>query len=204
MYLKKAVILAQVANVANNGSGLFRVTTATAHGRTTGDAVYVADVAGNTTANGRWVVTVIDANTLDLQSSTFAGTYTSGGYVCTKQELQIRVTTTPTTALEVTAAIQYRNTLTGGLAGVDTIIKTLPSTTTVTLLVSDVTYDTVVDSVIVYNADGSTRVVEISQANHLTKAVSMRASMATLERLDVTRKGTLAYTDTGRSVAKSE
>lgn len=67
-----------ITNVANNGSGLFRVTSA-AHGLTTGNRTIIASVGGATTANGNWVVTVIDANTFDLVGSTFAGTYTSGG-----------------------------------------------------------------------------------------------------------------------------
>ena len=67
-----------ITGVANNGSGLFRVT-ATAHGFSTGNPVGISGVLGTPNANGTWTITVIDANTFDLQGSTFAGTYTSGG-----------------------------------------------------------------------------------------------------------------------------
>jgi hypothetical protein len=67
-----------ITGAANNGSGLIRIT-ATAHGYTTGDRINIASVAGTVEANGKWTITVIDANTFDLQSSTFITTYTSGG-----------------------------------------------------------------------------------------------------------------------------
>jgi hypothetical protein len=62
--------------LANNGSGLIRVTS-TAHGLSTGYRVHVQLVQGVANANGTWYVTVIDANTFDLQNSVFAGTYTA-------------------------------------------------------------------------------------------------------------------------------
>ena len=68
----------QVTGAANDGSGLIRLTL-TAHGYTTADQVNVAAVGGVPNATGQWLVTVIDANTVDLQGSTWAGTFTSGG-----------------------------------------------------------------------------------------------------------------------------
>ncbi|KKM96103.1 hypothetical protein LCGC14_1181480 [marine sediment metagenome] len=69
-----------ITGAVDNGSGLIRVT-ATGHGLSTGDPVAIAGVGGTHEANGNWVVTVIDANTLDLDGSTFTNTYTSGGTV---------------------------------------------------------------------------------------------------------------------------
>lgn len=69
-----------VTGAADNGSGLIRIT-ASSHGLTTGDAVLVADVGGTTEANGYWEVTVINANDVDLQGSTFTNAYTSGGTI---------------------------------------------------------------------------------------------------------------------------
>lgn len=63
---------------AVNSGGLIRLT-ATAHGRATNDKVFVTGVGGVPNADGGWIVTVIDANTVDLQGSTFAGAFTSGG-----------------------------------------------------------------------------------------------------------------------------
>jgi hypothetical protein len=67
-----------VTGAINNGSGLIRLTV-TAHGYSTGDRVIVEQVGGVPNATGSWVVTNIGANTIDLQGSTFAGSYTSGG-----------------------------------------------------------------------------------------------------------------------------
>jgi hypothetical protein len=69
-----------VSNVANNGSGLIRVTAA-GHGYSTGNSVWLFEVQGVWDANGVWTVTVIDADTFDLQSSAYEGTYVAGGKV---------------------------------------------------------------------------------------------------------------------------
>lgn len=67
-----------VTGAADNGAGLIRLTVSS-HGWSTSDVVVVDRVGGVTNASGMWVVTVIDPNTIDLQGSTFAGAYTSGG-----------------------------------------------------------------------------------------------------------------------------
>jgi len=69
-----------ISNVVDNGSGLFRVT-ASAHDFFTDNRITIAGVVGTgmSTVNATWYITVIDDNTFDLQDSTFAGTYTSGG-----------------------------------------------------------------------------------------------------------------------------
>ena len=77
--LTRANSTVTVTNAANNGSGLIRITTGSAHGRTTGDKIFISGVTGTTEANGGWIVTVIDATNVDLQSSTFTNTYVSGG-----------------------------------------------------------------------------------------------------------------------------
>jgi hypothetical protein len=66
-----------ITNIADNGSGLIRVTAAS-HGYNTNDWVVISGAASATNANNRWQVTRIDANTVDLQGSTFAATGTAG------------------------------------------------------------------------------------------------------------------------------
>jgi hypothetical protein len=66
-----------VTGAANHG-GLIQLTV-NGHGYVTGDSVIVANVGGVPNATGDWAVTYIDANHFDLQGSTWAGTYTSGG-----------------------------------------------------------------------------------------------------------------------------
>lgn len=70
--------LPAVSTMANNGSGLIRVTTVYAHGLSTGAQVNITGATGTTEANGAWTVTVIDATNFDLQGSTFTNAYVSG------------------------------------------------------------------------------------------------------------------------------
>jgi hypothetical protein len=67
-----------ITGAANNGSGLVRIT-AVGHGYSTGDFVSQAGILGTTEANGTWEITVITANTYDLNLSTFTNAYISGG-----------------------------------------------------------------------------------------------------------------------------
>src|SRR5258708_1632977 len=72
-----------ITGAANNGSGLIRITyTGTrSPALATGNIVAIANAGGTIEPNGSWVVTVIDAQDIDLQGSTFTNTYTSGGIV---------------------------------------------------------------------------------------------------------------------------
>lgn len=62
-----------VSAVSNNGT-LVRLT-ATSHGASTGNRVTVEDVTG---VSGTWVVTVINANTIDLVGSTYSASMALG------------------------------------------------------------------------------------------------------------------------------
>jgi hypothetical protein len=81
------VVAKPITNCANNGSGLIRVT-ASAHTLSNGDAVVVYGVTGTTEANGSWVVTVVDANRVDLQGSTFTNAYVSGGTISNRASME--------------------------------------------------------------------------------------------------------------------
>lgn len=70
-----------ITAAANNGSGLIRLTVASTATFATGQKKIVAGVAGTTEANGRWTITVVDGTHIDLQGSTFANVYTSGGTI---------------------------------------------------------------------------------------------------------------------------
>jgi hypothetical protein len=69
--------LSGVALADAGASAEIRVTAAS-HGLSTGQRVHFQDVAGVSNANGTWYVTVINANTFDLDDSVFSGTHTSG------------------------------------------------------------------------------------------------------------------------------
>lgn len=87
-YTTTTYITPRITGVADNGSGLIRVTCAapvtpatpsgsqknnTGHGLTTGQWVGIEGVAGSTQANGIWQVTVIDTTNFDLVGSTSVG-----------------------------------------------------------------------------------------------------------------------------------
>jgi len=76
-----AVTYRNVIAVTNNGIGVIRLTINTTNGMITGQQVNVQEVGGVTNANGTWYITVINFSQIDLQNSSFAGSYTSGGYV---------------------------------------------------------------------------------------------------------------------------
>lgn len=63
--------------VANNGSGLVRITF-NAHGLATGNRVRIEEIEGVSGANGVWFVTVASVNAFDLQGSVFSGSHVSG------------------------------------------------------------------------------------------------------------------------------
>jgi hypothetical protein len=65
---------------ATNAAGLIRITI-NGHGYGSGDEVNIPapGPVGVAAAVGQWIITVIDASNFDLQGSTFAGAYTSGG-----------------------------------------------------------------------------------------------------------------------------
>jgi hypothetical protein len=57
------------------------VITAPGHGYHSNDHVNITGVGGNAAANGTWVITVVDANTFQLNGSNGDGDYTGGGSV---------------------------------------------------------------------------------------------------------------------------
>lgn len=77
--VKRKQLAKAITGAANNGSGLIRIT-ATNHTFQTENRISITGVGGTTEANApNWRVTVITANTFDLQGSTFTNAYTSGG-----------------------------------------------------------------------------------------------------------------------------
>ncbi len=78
-----------IYGAANNGAGLIRLLTASAHAYRTGDTVFVAGVPGTTEANNGtssirasyWTVSVPDSTHLDLIGSTFSNVITGSAGV---------------------------------------------------------------------------------------------------------------------------
>ena len=70
-----------ITNAADNGSGAIRITVGSTAQFSANQWIVISGVVGVAAANGTWMVTIIDGFTLDLQGSTFSGTYTSGGII---------------------------------------------------------------------------------------------------------------------------
>ena len=67
------------------------ISTASTDGLQAGDTVFVDEIAGNTAANGKWVVGTVVANTsFELVGSTGNGAYTSGGIWCSPDTNTVR------------------------------------------------------------------------------------------------------------------
>jgi hypothetical protein len=92
-----AVTFRNISGAADNGSGLIRLTVDTTNGMITGQNVTIGDVEGTTEANGNWTITVISVTEIDLQGSTFANAYVSGGYVVNNPALPYGFTEIPST-----------------------------------------------------------------------------------------------------------
>jgi hypothetical protein len=78
-----------ISGATNNGSGLCRLTVSKTTTLTTGQQAWSSGINGATGCTGIFTITVIDAACssacrVDLQSSTFGGTYTSGGALGTQ------------------------------------------------------------------------------------------------------------------------
>ncbi|MCG7364143.1 hypothetical protein MHZ93_23065 [Roseomonas sp. ACRSG] len=70
-----------ISNVTNNGSGRFRVALAGEHSLKTGEVMNISEVrtSGCPGLYGRWTVTVVDPTCVDLDGSTYAAGWNSGG-----------------------------------------------------------------------------------------------------------------------------
>ena len=68
-----------IQSVSDSGVGPVVITTTSTQGLVSGDIVTVADVLGNTSANGTFTVTVIDGATFSLNGAVGNGDYIGGG-----------------------------------------------------------------------------------------------------------------------------
>jgi hypothetical protein len=66
--------------------------TATGHGFSTGDWVFISSITGNTNANGEWKITVVDSNNFTLDNSSGNAAYVSGGTVLERSGCHISFT----------------------------------------------------------------------------------------------------------------
>jgi hypothetical protein len=97
-----------ISGAVNNGSGLIRITTSAANTFTTGDYVVVTGVGGVPNATGFWFITRINSTQFDLNGSTFAGAYTSGGIAYYHNVLQAAIDVTSGDGLVISGGINLR------------------------------------------------------------------------------------------------
>ena len=89
---------------ASNTSPI-QVTTQSAHGLTSGAAVYIVGSLGNVAANGWHVITVTGTTTFNLSNTTGSGAWTSGGNVFTAVAANIQADLVGTQSTAVAGAI---------------------------------------------------------------------------------------------------
>jgi hypothetical protein len=92
-----AVTYRNVTGAANNGIGSIRLTLNTTNGMITNQKVIVRDVNGVPNANGTFTIYVIDSAQIDLQNTTFTGSYVGGGYVINDPSLPLGFDEVPKT-----------------------------------------------------------------------------------------------------------
>jgi hypothetical protein len=86
---------------ATNASPI--VCTSAGHPLGSGDLITVASVGGNTSANGTWIITKVDANTFSLNNSVGVAAYTSGGIGTLVQAAKTITDATNATPIVVTS-----------------------------------------------------------------------------------------------------
>src|SRR5574338_284514 len=80
-----------------------QITTATAHGYTTGQLVVISGVNGNTVANGVFTITVVNGTQFTLNGTTGNAVYTGGGFV------GVPLSTSSLSSVELSATITSGN-----------------------------------------------------------------------------------------------
>lgn len=78
--------LSRTVTAASNATPIV-ITTSVSHLFATGDSVTVSEVGGNTDANGTWTITVLSANTFELDGSVGSGAYAGPGGVALSNSL---------------------------------------------------------------------------------------------------------------------
>ncbi len=74
-----APVSTAISGIADNGAGLWRVTTSAPHGLIVGNTVYVTGAVGAYSANGRFAVSAVPSSTtLDLAASSSSGVSATG------------------------------------------------------------------------------------------------------------------------------
>lgn len=101
---------------AASNSSPIAITTASAHGLTTGQTINIAGVLGNTAANGFFTVTVSTATTFLLNNSTGSGAYTSGGTANVCSTFPIAADLAGTTGTSAAGAITQTTTVLSGVS----------------------------------------------------------------------------------------
>jgi hypothetical protein len=88
------------------------VVTVAAHGYASADRVAVERVKGNLGANGDWRITVLDADTFELNGSTGTGAYVSGGSAV--KAMTVLLQDADHTIVDATQALEYHRALIQG------------------------------------------------------------------------------------------
>ena len=89
-FLNARVDISDTVTAATNATPI-AITTTAANGLVTGDEVVISGVAGNTAANGTWLIVALTASSFQLVGSAGSGAYTGGGTLVSPQQLNVSV-----------------------------------------------------------------------------------------------------------------
>ncbi len=159
MFLSALKIRQGISLIADNGSGLIRITTDGVHGLANNDQVIIDGATGTMAINGFWKVTQINTTSFDLQSSSSTGTWTGGGSVCDGESYTIQM---DATSASILVLADVKDMAAGGsINDAIPIVKKVTTAAVVEIARSIQTYKRMFQSLTVQNNDGATKTGDI-------------------------------------------
>lgn len=155
MFLSSLTLRQGITSVANNGSGLVRITTDGVHNLSTNDQVIIDGVTGTIEANGFWKVTQITTTTFDLQSSAYTNAWTGSGTVNDGESYSI-VMGSSSSSILVMADIKEMS-AGGGINDAKPVALKITGTTETEIARSVQTYKRILNSLTIQNNDASSK-----------------------------------------------
>lgn len=171
--LGEAPQIARITNVSSGSGGVILITTATAHGLSTGHKALIAGVEGTTEANGEFTVTHVSSTSFSLNSTTFANTYVADtGAVFTSASLTIKAGVDAATSLVVTLSyVKYANGVRISKGG---LVFLLPDLTAVTLLKQEVGISYELELITAKNPDSAAQSIYLELVYHNGTTIELK------------------------------
>lgn len=149
-----------VTDAVSGSGGVIVITTATAHGLSNNNRVYIDNVSGTTEANGFWVITSLTTTTFSLNGSAFANTFSgAGGVVYKGDRLRLRFSSTPATHM----LLSYGVRTVSSIVSPSSVTRKLSGGTTHVLQVKPPGLNLYLDEISLTNPDNTTQSVFLEE-----------------------------------------